>query len=160
MLITKTSIGVLGINCKIKAIARIIPHTIAIAAVMIFILAVVPWINHSPRTLYWQIDPFWYLLIVIYQEIIWRSFADLLLRRIYGDNDRLIILTSAIIFAIAHLYFKSLLIIFGSFLLGLFWAKQYADSKSISGVTVSHFCLGIIFIAFNYMGIKQQWSLF
>ena len=123
-------------------------------------MAIVPWINHSSRTIYWQIDPLWYLSIVIYQEIIWRSFADLLLRKIWGDNDKLIIITSAVFLAMVHLYFKSLLILFGSFSLGLFWAKQDRDSQTILGVTVSHFCLGIIFIALNYMGIKHQWSLF
>ena len=69
LLITRTSIGTLGISYK-RAIAKIITQTIVIAAVTIFILAIIPWINHSPRTIYWRIDPLWYLSIVIYQEII------------------------------------------------------------------------------------------
>ena len=156
----KISGNTLGINFKLWAIAKIIPQTIAIGLVTIFILAIIPWLNGSSRTLYLQIEAVWYLAIVIYQEIIWRAFAELLLTKIWGKKQRLIIVSSAFLFALAHLYFRSLSVVSGSFFFGLFWAKKYSETRTISGVVVSHFCLGLILILLNYMGIKDCWHLF
>ena len=95
----------------------------------------------------------------IFQELVWRGFAFLLLEKILGYRERAVIVCSASLFAFSHIFFRSVLIIVGTWLLGWLWGKNYAQFKSISGPTISHYLVGFPFILLNYMGGNQSWSL-
>ncbi|NEP02060.1 MAG: CPBP family intramembrane metalloprotease [Symploca sp. SIO2E9] len=77
-----------------------------------------------------------------------------------GYREKTVILCSAIIFAFSHIYFRSLLILIGTWLLGCLWGKHYWKFKSISGPVIAHYLVGFPFILLNYMGGNPSWSLF
>jgi membrane protease YdiL (CAAX protease family) len=94
-----------------------------------------------------------YAYITVFQEIVWRGFAFLLLEKIIGDRKQVVILYSAILFALMHIYFRSVLLVFGTWLLGMEWGKHYWKFRSIAGPVVAHYLFGVLLILLNY------WSL-
>lgn len=160
LIVTNNSLSAIGIKINWQSIKEILPGTIAIALIKIFLLWLLPYFRGHSRDLYLQINLFWYFYITVLQEIIWRGLVHLLLEKIFPQQRKIIIISSALLFVLAHLYFKSLLILIGSFILGVFWADNYDKNRSIMGTTISHYSLGSIAIALNYMGIKPNWTIF
>lgn len=158
LVITKTPITTLGFKLKWKSVLSILPGTLSIAIVQLLLLAIFPWLWGRFRPLYLDIDYIWYFYITLFQEIIWRGFAFLLLEKLYPSQNKKSIIVSAILFAFMHIYFKSILIIVGSFLLGIYWGRNYVKYRSILGVSISHYFLGLVCIILNYMGIRTSWS--
>ena len=130
-------------------------------AVGLVFLTLIPWLLGHPRYLYLKLDYYgWYFGMAVFQELMWRGLAFLLLERIIGCRKRAVILCSAILFAFAHIYFRSVLIVVGTCLLGWLWGNNYWKFRSISGPVVAHYFVGFPFILFNYMGGNPSWSLF
>ncbi|MEM7066510.1 MAG: CPBP family intramembrane glutamic endopeptidase [Cyanobacteria bacterium P01_B01_bin.77] len=126
-----------------------------------FSMALLPWLMGRPRVLYLE----WiyygrYLGMVIFQELIWRGFVFVLLEKVLGNRKRPIIFWSASLFAFSHIYFRSVLIVIGTGLLGWLWGSHYWKYRSISGPTLAHYVVGCAFILLNYMGGYRSWQLF
>ncbi|MBE7382380.1 MAG: CPBP family intramembrane metalloprotease [Leptolyngbya sp. SIO1E4] len=150
----------LGLSIDLPSIRKILPPTLRLLLLGGLFLALLPWVLGRPRSLYLELDYYaWYLGMSIFQEIVWRGFAFLLLERILGCRERAVIVCSASLFAFSHIYFRSILILIGTWLLGYLWGKNYWKFKSISGPTVSHYLVGFPFILLNYMGGNQSWGL-
>ena len=96
--------------------------------------------------------------MTLFQEIIWRGFAFLLLGKLFPCQHHKSILISALLFSLLHIHFKSILIMAGSFLLGIYWGRNHLKYRSIFGVSLSHYFVGLICIMLNYMGIRANWS--
>ena len=150
----------LGLSLNFASIQDILPQTLIIVVGQWFLLAFVPFWLGYPRSLYWKIDYGWYFYITVFQEIVWRGLAFLLLEQIIGDKKQVVIFGSAFLFAFMHIYFQNLLLLLGSFGLGIHWGQNYWKYRNISGTVLSHYLLGLTFIVLNYMGIKENWSLF
>ncbi|MEO1591465.1 MAG: CPBP family intramembrane glutamic endopeptidase [Cyanobacteria bacterium J06632_22] len=123
-------------------------------------LAVLPWLMGQPRVLYLDWAYYGgYLGMAIFQEVIWRGLAMLLLEKVLGPRKPAILFWSASLFAFSHIYFRSFFIVIGTGLLGWLWGAHYWRYKSISGPALSHYLVGCGFIALNYMGGHQVWRL-
>ena len=124
-------------------------------------LAILPWLMGRPRVPYLEWAYYgWYLGMAIFQELIWRGFAFLLLEKVLGSRKQEIIFLSASLFAFSHIYFRSILIVLGTGLLGWLWGNHYWKYRSISGPALSHCVVGCTFIFLNYMGGHRSWQLF
>ncbi|MDA0267426.1 MAG: CPBP family intramembrane metalloprotease [Cyanobacteria bacterium] len=132
------------------------PATLGLLLLGGLVLAVLPWMLGRPRPLYLEVSYYgWYLGMSIFQEVIWRGFAVSLLEKILGDREKAVVIGSASLFAFSHIYFRSILILLGTWLLGYLWGKHYWKFKSLSGPIVSHYLVGFPFILLNYMGGNQ-----
>ena len=126
-----------------------------------FSLAVLPWLMGYPRVPYLEWAYYgWYLGMAIFQELIWRGFAFLLLEKVLGSQKQKIVFLSACLFAFSHIYFRSMLIVLGTGLLGWLWGNHYWKYRSISGPALSHYVVGCGFILLNYMGGHRSWQFF
>lgn len=151
----------LGISLELASISKILPSTLVLLLLGLIFLALLPWILDRPRSLYLELDYYgWYFGMSVFQELVWRGFAFLLLEKIIGCREQALIGCSASLFAFSHIYFRSVLIVVGTWLLGWLWGKHYWQFKSISGPVVAHYLVGFPFILLNYMGGNQSWSLF
>ncbi|NER81668.1 MAG: CPBP family intramembrane metalloprotease [Leptolyngbya sp. SIO1D8] len=150
----------LGLSLELSSIRKLLPSTLLLLLLGWVFLALFPWLLGRPRPLYLELDYYaWYLGMSIFQELVWRGFAFLLLERILGCRKKAVIFCSASLFAFSHIYFRSVLILVGTWLLGWLWGRNYWKFRSISGPTVSHYLVGFPFILLNYMGGNQSWSL-
>lgn len=57
-----------------------------------------------------------------------------------------IILTSSILYSLAHLGYKDFITCILTFLIGLLWHQKYLKTKNLTGVTISRAILGVITI--------------
>ena len=150
----------LGFNLSIRSITHIFPMTLVILLGEILLFALIPWFLGKSRPLYLDMPNIYrYTYVTLFQEIIWRGFAFVLLEAIGCKRRSFIILTSAFLFSFAHIYYRNISILAGSFLLGLFWGRSYFECRSLTGPIISHYILGVPIIVLNYMGIKMDWSL-
>ena len=151
----------LGLSLKFASIRQILPSTLFLLMLGWLFLALLPWMLGNPRSLYLDLDYYgWYFGMSVFQELVWRGFAFLLLEKIFGSREQTVIACSATLFAFSHIYFRSILILVGTWLLGWLWGKNYWEFKSILGITIAHYLVGFPFILLNYMGGNQSWSLF
>lgn len=81
------------------------------------------------------------LLSVWPQEVIYRTFFF----ERYGaffENKRLLIFVNAVVFSLAHLFFRNVLVIVLTFLGGLLFAYTYRKTKSTTLVSIEHALYG------------------
>lgn len=95
-----------------------------------------------------------YTLFVPVQEIIYRGAMQSSLQRfLYGKNKILpAILVSNIPFSMIHFHL-SLILVITTYILGIFWGYMFARQKSLLGVSVSHFLVGLF--AFFILGLQD-----
>lgn len=90
----------------------------------------------------------WIFILFIYsffsvypQELIYRTFYfDRY--KIFFSNEKLFIFINAIVFALAHIFFKNTLVLVLTFLGGLLFALTYNKTKSTLLVTIEHAIYG------------------
>lgn len=81
------------------------------------------------------------LLSVWPQEIVYRTFFFARYEALF-QNKKLLIFVNAILFSLAHLFFKNTLVIVLTFIGGLFFSYTYYKSKSTLLVSVEHALYG------------------
>lgn len=79
------------------------------------------------------------------QEFIYRGALTSILQQINFRKSS-IILTSSILYSLAHLGYKDFITYILTFLIGLLWHQKYLKTKNLTGVTISHAILGVITI--------------
>jgi membrane protease YdiL (CAAX protease family) len=94
-------------------------------------------------------EGFWFLVFYVFisapiQEFIFRSLMFFELKQFLGKRKWLIILVSAIIFSLAHAFFKSWGVIAVTFMAGLFWGWMYNENQNFWGVAISHALIGAV----------------
>ncbi|MEH7308379.1 CPBP family intramembrane glutamic endopeptidase [Neobacillus drentensis] len=91
--------------------------------------------NWFAPTLFWQ-----YLALVLVaapgEELFWRGFIQKRLNKKFKPG--LSILTASLLYASAHIYSGSFLLVLAAYLSGLFWGYLYLWKKSMPLVIVSH----------------------
>lgn len=92
-----------------------------------------------------------YSIFVPVQEIIYRGAMQTSLQLFLGNRTSLAILVSNIPFAMIHFHL-SLILVVTTYILGVFWGYMYARQKSLLGVCVSHFLVGLF--AFFILGLE------
>ncbi|MEL7350344.1 MAG: CPBP family glutamic-type intramembrane protease [Cyanobacteria bacterium P01_A01_bin.116] len=156
----RCSLRKLGLSLELTSIWKLLPPTFFLLLLGSFCLAAIPWIMGRPRALYLDLDYYgWYLGMCLFQELMWRAFAFLLLEKVVGHREKALVICSASLFAFSHIYFRSLLILCGTWFLGWLWGKNYWTYRSIAGPVVSHCLVGLPFIVLNYMSGNQHWGL-
>ena len=151
----------LGLSLNLASVHEILPSTLCLLFLGWICLALLPWLLGHPRSLYLELSYYGlYFGMTVFQELVWRGFAFLLLEKIMGYRERAVIVCAASLFAFSHLYFRSVLILVGTWLLGWLWGKHYWKFRSLSGPILSHYLVGFPFILLNYMGGNQSWRLF
>lgn len=90
----------------------------------------------------WVFILFVYSFLSVYpQELIYRTFFFKRYATLFG-NTKILILINAIIFALAHLLFKSTLVLILTFLGGVLFAITYQKTKSTLLVSIEHALYG------------------
>ena len=94
------------------------------------------------KPLLWLLILVFYSLFSVYpQEIIYRTFYFKRYSALF-KNEKLFIFVNALVFSLAHLFFKSSLVIVLTFLGGLLFALTYLKTKSILLVSIEHAIYG------------------
>ena len=139
-----------------RAIAESLAGSIPLVALAIGLKA---WLVHDPGSAFfgqpvflWPIACPWqmnavYLAVAVLQEIIARGFMLTNIERILTGKHRglMAVLTSAVLFAFLHLHYNSF--IMGSTLIsGLVFGALYLRHRTIVGVSLAHYLLGILLI--------------
>jgi hypothetical protein len=158
--IDKFSPARLGLSLEFPSVQEIFPSTLLILGLGWFFLALLPELLGHPPSLYLELSYYsWYFGMTVFQELVWRGFAFILLEKTVGYQERTVIFWSASLFAFSHIFFRSILILVGTWLLGWLWGRNYWKFRSLSGPVISHYLVGFPFILLNYMGGNQSWSL-
>lgn len=92
-----------------------------------------------------------YSIFVPVQEIIYRGAMQSSLQLFLGNKTTLAILVSNIPFCMIHFHL-SLILVVTTYILGIFWGYMYARQKTLLGVCVSHFLVGLF--AFFILGLE------
>lgn len=92
-----------------------------------------------------------YSIFVPVQEIIYRGAMQSSLQLFLTNKTTLAILVSNIPFAMIHFHL-SLILVISTYFLGIFWGYMYARQKTLVGVCVSHFLVGLF--AFFILGLE------
>ena len=79
------------------------------------------------------------------QEFLYRGALTSILQQINFRKSS-IILTSSILYSLAHLGYKDFITCILTFLIGLLWHQKYLKTKNLTGVTISRAILGVITI--------------
>lgn len=79
------------------------------------------------------------------QEFLYRGALTSILQQINFRKSSTI-LTSSILYSLAHLGYKDFITCILTFLIGLLWHQKYLKTKNLTGVTISHAILGVITI--------------
>ena len=92
-------------------------------------------LNHTDK---WLLVSVVYLFVSVYpQEFIYRSFFIHRYQRLF-KNQVTLFLVNATLFSLAHLFFRSILVLLLTFLGGLFFMYTYKQSKSIHITSIEH----------------------
>ncbi len=90
----------------------------------------------------------WVVILLIYsllsvwpQEIIYRTFFLERYRHLFKDK-RMLVFVNAVIFSLAHIFFKNLLVTVLTFIGGLVFAYTYYHTKSTTLVSIEHALYG------------------
>lgn len=90
----------------------------------------------------WLFILFFYSFFSVYpQELIYRTFFFQRYRSLFS-NQKLFIFVNAILFSLAHLFFKNTLVIVLTFLGGLLFANTFSRTKSTLLVSIEHAIYG------------------
>lgn len=94
------------------------------------------------KPLMWLIFLFIYSVFSVYpQELIYRTFYFQRYQNLF-NNEKLFIFINAIVFALAHLFFKNSLVILITFIGGFLFALTYKKTKSTLLVSIEHAIYG------------------
>ncbi|MBS0629483.1 MAG: cyclic nucleotide-binding domain-containing protein [Verrucomicrobia bacterium] len=95
-----------------------------------------------------------YTLFVPVQEIIYRGAMQSSLQLFLSGKNKTIlaILVSNIPFSMIHFHLSVILVV-TTYILGVFWGYMYARQKSLLGVSISHFLVGLF--AFFILGLQD-----
>ena len=90
----------------------------------------------------------WIIILLVYtflsvwpQEIIYRTFFFTRYERLF-QNKKLLVFVNAIIFSMAHLFFRNTLVIILTFIGGLLFGMTYLKTKSTLLVSIEHAIYG------------------
>ncbi len=103
------------------------------------------------QSLFTTLDPFYYVALYVFfsfvQELISRGFLQSCLECVMIGKRRTVIaiLTSSVSFAMAHLHYGTQSVVI-TFLAGLYFGWLYTRHRTLVGVTVAHFLLGVLYI--------------
>lgn len=124
--------------------------TIIKFAIIAFITTVFVWTTNSKllfnvmlnKPLQWLVILFIYSFFSVYpQELIYRTFFFKRYSMLF-KSDNLFVFINAILFSLAHIFFKSSLVLFLTFLGGLLFAITYKQTKSTVLVSIEHAIYG------------------
>ncbi|WP_339757077.1 CPBP family intramembrane glutamic endopeptidase [uncultured Winogradskyella sp.] len=94
------------------------------------------------KTLVWVIILFVYSFFSVYpQELIYRTFFFQRYQYLF-KNDSLFILVNALLFSLAHLFFRNALVIILTFIGGILFALTFKKTKSTLLVSIEHAIYG------------------
>jgi membrane protease YdiL (CAAX protease family) len=94
------------------------------------------------KPLLWLAILLFYSIFSVYpQELLYRSFFFKRYKNLF-KNETLFILVNALIFSLAHLLFKNILVLFLTFLGGILFAITYKKTKSTLLVSIEHAIYG------------------
>ncbi len=94
------------------------------------------------KPLLWLMILFLYSFFSVYpQELLYRIFFFQRYNRVF-KNEYLLILINAVVFSLAHLFFKNTLVIIITFLGGILFALTYKKTKSTLLVSIEHAIYG------------------
>lgn len=94
------------------------------------------------KPLMWLIILFVYSCFSVYpQELIYRTFFFERYKELF-KNETLFLFVNAIVFSLAHLFFRNMLVIILTFLGGLLFAVTYKKTKSTIMVSIEHAIYG------------------
>lgn len=95
---------------------------------------------------------FFYLLVSApVQEFIFRSLMLHELKMFFRGNKVVLILLSALLFALAHIFFHSLGVLAATFVAGVIWAWIFEHRPNFWAIWISHATLGAVAIAFHFI---------
>lgn len=147
--ITARSLGFRKDNLKKALIFSVILSVVSIALVFVlFNLRIISdWKGQG--------ETFWFLLFYVFisapiQEFIFRSLMFFELKQFLGSKKWFIIILSAIVFSMAHVFFKNWGVMAVTFAAGLFWGWMYDETHNFWGVALSHAIIGAVAV---YLGI-------
>ena len=90
----------------------------------------------------WILILFFYTFFSVYpQELIYRTFFFKRYKNLF-KNDVLFIITNAILFSLAHLFFRNAIVIFITYIGGILFAVTYKKTKSTLLVSIEHAVYG------------------
>lgn len=92
------------------------------------------------------------------EELFFRSFAFLQLRKIFNNNNILVVIGSSILFCIPHLYQGSAGLTM-TFLFGLAFGFIYLKYKNIWVNIIVHGLIDTVFLTLSYLGLTDFYSL-
>ncbi|WP_345169519.1 CPBP family glutamic-type intramembrane protease [Algibacter aquimarinus] len=124
--------------------------TIIKFAIIALITTVFVWTTNSKllfnvmlnKPLQWLVILFIYSFFSVYpQELIYRTFFFKRYSMLF-KSDNLFVFINAILFSLAHIFFKSSLVLFLTFLGGLLFAITYKQTKSTVLVSIEHAIYG------------------
>lgn len=124
--------------------------TISVTAVLFTLLVIGSRLGLIPESLKGEKTTVWFMLYYVLisapiQEFIFRAVMHHEFELIAGKHgrQRLRIVLSALVFALAHSFFHSWSILLGTFVLGLIWSSLYLKYKNLWPIALSHGLLGI-----------------
>jgi membrane protease YdiL (CAAX protease family) len=97
-------------------------------------------IRHKP--VLWVVILFVYSLFSVYpQELIYRTFFFQRYESLF-KNEKAFILINAVLFSLAHIFFKNALVVFMTFIGGVLFALTFKKTKSTLLVSIEHAIYG------------------
>jgi membrane protease YdiL (CAAX protease family) len=92
------------------------------------------------------------------EELFFRSFAFLHLRKIFNNNNILVVISSSILFCIPHLYQGNAGLAM-TFIFGLAFGFIYLKYKNIWINIIVHGLIDSVFLTLSYLGLTDFYSL-
>ena len=124
---------------------------IAIKLILIIIITTIfVWFSDKESLFYVALNKpkLWIFILFVYsffsvypQEIIYRTFFFKRYKELF-KNDFLLIITNALLFSFAHLFFKNILVLILTFLGGIIFAITYNKTKSTLLASIEHAVYG------------------
>lgn len=152
---TKNSLGIANLEKSIVPLKQISP-ILFLCSILLFLInqinrdmILLPAIQNSSLKLSLMISILLYSFISVpIQELIFRGFYISRLE-IVTKRKWLIILISSLIFALVHIPFHSLFLVFACFFLGIFLADHYLKHRNLLSMILAHAWLGSLLVIFN-----------
>ncbi len=151
-------IGITRLNLR-SAIINILPVSIGISVLILIAASVNPSVfkideiaADSIRWNPWVLFISYPLVSVPLQELIFRGFY---LRRLelITHNEKFLILFSATFFSLIHVPFSNKLLMVGTFIAGVWWAKHYLKYRNIFSLILSHAIIGSTLISISLFNL-------
>ena len=92
------------------------------------------------------------------EELFFRSFAFLQLRKIFNNNDVLVVIGSSILFSLPHIYQGNAGLAM-TFIFGLAFGFLYLKYKNIWINIIVHGLIDTVFLTLSYLGLTDFYSL-